>query len=115
VRAETGALAEAPFHFWLDFEESYPASPPQLLLHSPVPHPMLVRRVNTAAGEPQFRLRLWDCVHGKDTWCFAYTVQSVLVQLQAFLPDEDMHYDTRSVRLSSPFIPLPVHRHQLLL
>jgi ubiquitin-protein ligase len=96
-RAETGVLADVPVHFRLSFPENYPASAPKLHLYAPLPHPMLVRRFNTPQGQPQYRLRLWDCVPEKETWCYAYTVQSVLVQLQAFLLDEDMHYDTRSV------------------
>ena len=41
-----------------------------------------------------WKLALWDCIPGWKGWTSAYTIQSILVQLQAFLLDDDLHYDT---------------------
>ena len=45
-----------------------------------------------------WRLALWDCLPETDGWTAAYTVQSVLVQLQALLLDDDLHFATGRVR-----------------
>jgi hypothetical protein len=69
--------------------QDYPLSPPELMLFTPAPHPnvslvplgggpLLLR----GAQRPRWRLALFDCVPGHSTWSSAYSVLSVLVQLQ---------------------------------
>lgn len=35
-------------------------------------------------------LAIWDCVPGEDAWRSAYTVRSVLLELQAAVLDEEL-------------------------
>jgi hypothetical protein len=67
--------------------QDYPLRAPEVHLYTPVPHPnvvplgsgpLLVRGVR----QPRWRLALFDCVPGHSTWSRAYSVLSVLVQLQ---------------------------------
>lgn len=90
VRSSDGALGGVPIHFVLLFPSTYPAEPPQVRLFQPVPHPNVRRVAGAVAGgmaggvpaSARWRLGLWDCVPDKNTWSAAYSVLSVLVQLQ---------------------------------
>lgn len=75
-------------HFVLIFPKDYPSSPPECRLFSPVPHPNVSPAVSVIPGlrEARWRLALFDCVPTHSTWSCAYTVQSVLVQLQGKYP-----------------------------
>ncbi|KAJ6260262.1 Ubiquitin-conjugating enzyme [Drechslerella dactyloides] len=73
-------------HFTLLFPSSYPAAPPSLLLATRLPH----ENVLTAVGGYKVCLDMLD--EGLEMeykgWSRAYTVRSILMQLEAFLTDE---------------------------
>ena len=46
----------------------------------------------------RWKLKMWDCIPGQDSWSSAYTVHSILLQLQVFLLDEDLQWDSSKVR-----------------
>jgi len=99
VRSSDGCLGGLPIHFALSFPKNYPASPPECRLFSPVPHPNVRPATQVLPGlrEARWRLALFDCIPDHSTWSCAYSVQSVLVQLQAFLLNEDLQFDTSQV------------------
>jgi ubiquitin-protein ligase len=87
VRSSEGCLGGALIHFRLTFPQTYPLAAPTILLYTRVPHPnvspvengaLLVRGVR----QPRFKLAMYDCIPGQSSWSPAYSVQSVLVQLQ---------------------------------
>jgi len=115
VRSEEGSLAGAPIHFILKFPESYPNDPPEIRLLQAVPHPNVKpvpgiqllhvnqqqagssssssgRRSHPFLRQARWRLAMWDCIPGKNSYSSSYTVLSVLLQLQVFLLDEDLCY-----------------------
>ncbi|KAF3914380.1 hypothetical protein ABW21_db0200723 [Orbilia brochopaga] len=73
-------------HFTLLFPSSYPAAPPSLLLATRLPH----ENVLTAVGGYKVCLDMLD--EGQEMeykgWSRAYTVRSILMQLEAFLTDQ---------------------------
>ncbi|KAK6359416.1 hypothetical protein TWF696_000576 [Orbilia brochopaga] len=73
-------------HFTLLFPSSYPAAPPSLLLATRLPH----ENVLVAVGGYKVCLDMLD--EGLEMeykgWSRAYTVRSILMQLEAFLTDE---------------------------
>ena len=75
--------------------------PWQVIVLTPLPHPNITR--TTIEGHPSWRLALWDCMPGVDSWTSAYSVQSILLQLQVFLLKDDLQYDTGKV--SQTFVP----------
>lgn len=72
----------------LSFPGDYPSQPPRLRLFTPLPHP------NVFSGG-------WVCLDmlryvfddSKSGWCPAYSVQSILLQLQTFLTAENIPQD----------------------
>lgn len=106
MRSEPTAVLQAvPFHFLLKFPPEYPNSPPELRLFQPIPHPNVkpvtggiqVLHAATPANpnssgsrripvQARWRLSLWDCIPGKDSWSSGYSVHSVLLQLQGESP-----------------------------
>ncbi|WIA39460.1 hypothetical protein OEZ86_005559 [Tetradesmus obliquus] len=117
VRSKPASVLQAvPFHFLLKFPPDYPNSPPELRLFQPIPHPNVkpvtggIQVLHAAAPanpnssssrripvQARWRLSLWDCIPGKDSWSSGYSVHSVLLQLQVFLMDEDLHYDHQAI------------------
>ncbi|EWC47541.1 hypothetical protein DRE_03161 [Drechslerella stenobrocha 248] len=75
-------------HFILLFPSTYPAAPPSLLLATRLPH----ENVLTAVGGYKVCLDMLDEGGNMDMeykgWSRAYTVRSILMQLEAFLVDE---------------------------
>ena len=68
------------FHLILDFPESYPYEPPSVTICTPIPHP------NVIGGK--LCLDMLNPGQEQDRyagWSSAYSVQSILIQLQAFL------------------------------
>ena len=55
---------------------------------------------------------MWDCMPGEDAWSSAYTVHSILLQLQAFLLDPKLLFATHQVEQPQaqhlPLFKLPV-------
>ena len=49
-----------------------------------------------------WNLLMWDCLPGEDAWSSAYTVHSILLQLQAFVLDPDLLFATHKV-CAKPF------------
>eukprot|EP00798_Chlamydomonas_sp_ICE-L_P013697 gene13697-19589_t len=85
VECPTGPLAGTSFHFELSIPADYPNKPPEIFLFTPIPHPNVIRTL-----DGNFRLALFDCVPSHSTWSPAFSIHSVLVQLQALLTDEDL-------------------------
>ena len=54
-----------------------------------------------------YRLALWDCNPTEQQWSSAYTVHSMLIQIQAFLIAEDMMWTAQSVSHSILLSSLP--------
>lgn len=93
---------DVPVHFSLKFTTNYPSEAPQVRLFSPVPHPNVTKdSVRDPVFGQLYKLAVWDCVPQQNSWSSAYTVQSILIQLQAFLMEEDMLYATSQVIKSS--------------
>ncbi|KAL2631450.1 hypothetical protein R1flu_016136 [Riccia fluitans] len=104
-------LLDVTFHLILIFDDTFPNTGPTVYLCTPLPHPNveleLVRQQQHQVGghgnnQEDLRLRfwklsLWDCIPAYKGWSSAYSVQSVLLQLQTFLLREDLLYDVRKV------------------
>ncbi|KAK9843851.1 hypothetical protein WJX84_001630 [Apatococcus fuscideae] len=100
VRGREGAFKGCVIHFVLVFSERYPQEAPQVRLYQAIPHPNVFRTAAIGlrgAEGSNHRLAIWDCLVGQDAWSSAYTVLSILVQLQAFLLDEDLQYEHQKV------------------
>ncbi|KAK9802996.1 hypothetical protein WJX73_007334 [Symbiochloris irregularis] len=91
--ASTAGAQEATLvHFALCFPNNYPQEAPKIYLFSPLPH------LNVKPSVPTVRmpeggfwtLAIWDCVPGEDAWRSAYTVRSVLLEVQATILDEEL-------------------------
>jgi hypothetical protein len=79
----------------------------QVRLFHVMPHPNVVRApaIDTCLGST-WRLALWDCVPSFDGWSCAYTAASILVQVQAFLLDDDLLVHDQKVRAFSLILSL---------
>lgn len=103
-----GTLCGAPIHFILKFPTDYPQKQPEVRLLQALPHPNVTRaegvqvlgvtapppgssgssgslaqhRSRPLPREARYRLALWDCIPGHNSWSSAYSVLSVLLQLQ---------------------------------
>lgn len=76
---ENTAYEGGVFHLEITFPQNYPLSPPSIKLSTPIPHPnvfgtTLCLDMLQPSGEAWYQ-----------GWCSAYTVESVLMQLQSFL------------------------------
>ena len=83
-------------HFQLLFSNSYPLKAPECRLLAPLPH-LNVKPAAAAIGGNndddglfRYRVAVWDCTPSEDGWSAAYSVQSILLQLQVLLLDEDL-------------------------
>eukprot|EP01119_Soliformovum_irregulare_P010323 TRINITY_DN2538_c1_g1_i2.p1 TRINITY_DN2538_c1_g1~~TRINITY_DN2538_c1_g1_i2.p1 ORF type:complete len:1193 (-),score=425.36 TRINITY_DN2538_c1_g1_i2:218-3796(-) len=106
------------FHMVMKFPQDYPRSPPELVVSTHLPHPFVfekyIRREKDTdkvlsnffvcldmLQAPRYGTYDWDTgKHRKyeGGWSSAYTAQSVLIQLQAFLFDENIPiYHTYSI------------------
>jgi stress response protein SCP2/ubiquitin-protein ligase len=96
---QANPLAGAVFHLILEFNEYvFPEEGPQVYLCTPLPHPNVAPQL----WGPQMNgwpVELWNCTPGYKGWSSAYSVQSVLLQLQTFLLQEDLLYDVRNVSM----------------
>ncbi|KAK9843303.1 hypothetical protein WJX74_010075 [Apatococcus lobatus] len=99
VRGQDAVLGESLVHFVLIFPSDYPSKAPGVWLFTPVPHPNIVSYSVASSRVPgaNWKLAMWDCIPGRDAWSSAYTVHSILLQLQVFLLDEDLQWDTSKV------------------
>ncbi|KAK3243807.1 hypothetical protein CYMTET_46556 [Cymbomonas tetramitiformis] len=101
VRGSEGALEGVVIHFSLTFQNTYPDVQPAIHLMSPVPHPNVRRALSDGPGPARWTLALWDCIPSFKGWTSCYTVLSILVQLQAFLLQEDLQYNTSVISTES--------------
>eukprot|EP01026_Neomeris_dumetosa_P035059 TRINITY_DN2804_c0_g1_i3.p1 TRINITY_DN2804_c0_g1~~TRINITY_DN2804_c0_g1_i3.p1 ORF type:complete len:977 (+),score=62.34 TRINITY_DN2804_c0_g1_i3:158-2932(+) len=95
VQGTDGPFYQVPIHFTLHFPDDYPLNPPQCRISTRVPHPN-IRQIG--AG---YRLALWDCIPFHSTWSVAYTVQSILIQLQQFLLADELQYNKRLITIEN--------------
>eukprot|EP01105_Mastigella_eilhardi_P022502 TRINITY_DN5538_c0_g1_i1.p1 TRINITY_DN5538_c0_g1~~TRINITY_DN5538_c0_g1_i1.p1 ORF type:complete len:1496 (-),score=401.96 TRINITY_DN5538_c0_g1_i1:47-4504(-) len=70
------------FHIQLQFPDDYPSSPPELTLFNEIPHPFVFG--NKVCLDMLQESESRESTHG---WTPAYSVQSILLQLQSFLLD----------------------------
>lgn len=87
----------------------------QVRLFHALPHPNVVRApaVDECIGST-WRLALWDCIPAFDAWSCAYTAASILIQLQAFLLDDDLLVLDRKVRLPTVHVPTILTTYTIL-
>ncbi|KAL3689276.1 hypothetical protein R1sor_015585 [Riccia sorocarpa] len=104
-------LQDVTFHVILKFDDTFPNTGPKVYLCTPLPHPNVelelvqqqqLQVAGHGSNQEDLRLRfwklsLWDCIPAYKGWTSAYSVQSVLLQLQTFLLREDLLYDVRKV------------------
>ena len=71
------------FHFELTFPPNYPVSPPTIRTFTPIPHPNVL-------GGTSICLDILDGNNKQiyQGWTSAYTVETILIQLQSFLFEE---------------------------
>ena len=78
---ETSAFYGGVFHMKITFPRNYPVSPPSIELMTTIPHPNVFGdTVCLDMLQPKKKTSSWY-----DGWSSAYTVESVLIQLQSFL------------------------------
>ena len=78
------------FHMILKFTEHYPRKPPELFLCTPLTHPCVQRKdlkitINHLTGSSEDEGKTEGEGAWYEGWQSAYTVESILIQLQAFL------------------------------
>lgn len=84
IRGPEGTAFEGGvFHCEIVFPQDYPVSPPTIRLFTPVPHPNVL-------GETSICLDILDVKQKQiyQGWTSAYTVETILIQLQSFLFEE---------------------------
>lgn len=67
------------FHFQIDLPHSYPHKPPKITLYTPIDHP------NVFGNHICLDMLQEDQKELYQGWSSAYTIQSILIQLQSFL------------------------------
>ena len=78
---DTSAYYGGVFHFEITFPQNYPVSPPSISLFTDLPHPCVSnKRIVLDMLNPKRKESGWY-----DGWSSAYTVESILIQLQSFL------------------------------
>lgn len=86
--APTGSLYQTGvFHFEIVFPSDYPKSPPTVTLFTSIEHP------NVFGTKICLNMLEVNSKNGAQAWNSAYTIQSILLQLQSFLfeyPDDNL-------------------------
>ena len=78
---EDSAFHGGVFHMHITFPQNYPLSPPSIRLCTPIPHPNVFgNTICLDMLQPKNKQSSWY-----DGWSSAYTIESVLIQLQSFL------------------------------
>lgn len=93
----TGPYAGAPFHLIMKFPTNYPSAPPKIeLMCGNLSHP----NVFNCGGVPFICLDMLQRSNSSgiaySAWSSAYSVQSILIQLQSFLFGENIEQDDYS-------------------
>jgi ubiquitin-protein ligase len=81
------------FHLELKFPQSYPSHPPSIRIFNNIPHP------NVFGGYICLDILQQNGVEEGCGWTSAYSVQSVLTQLQSFLFEENLSADKAKVEM----------------
>ena len=111
LTAPDGPYKGVPFHMVMNFPDDYPAKPPRVQLCTGLPHPNVFEGYDFSAGrhEPGWWLclnMLRDSSMGSYSgWSGAYSVLSILVQLQSFLFAENIDQDYGYSEESEAFDP----------
>jgi len=95
------------WHLILKFKPTYPQSPPTVDLMTLLPHPFVFANLHGKKNWVCLDL-LEEGVFVKEEdknmqytgWSSAYSIHSILVQLQSFLFDDEMHYASYKVTLA---------------
>jgi ubiquitin-protein ligase len=97
--------SDIPFHFVMKFPENYPASPPTICPSTSMKHPNvfgsyiccdLIKPIHRDESGKRYTNKQYF-----GGWTTAYTAYSVLMQLQAFLFDENVPQEYGGVRKNS--------------
>jgi len=107
IRGPPGSpVRKGVWHLIFKFKQSYPTTPPTVDLMTLLPHPFVFSNKHGKKN--------WICldlledgefVKEEDKnmvytgWSSAYSIHSILIQLQSFLMDDEMHYATYKVTL----------------
>lgn len=76
----------AVFHLLMFFPTNYPVKPPTIEVMTPLSHPCVkMRAISRLVSLDQLEEKSKDPAKWYEGWQSAYTVESLLVQLQAFL------------------------------
>ena len=97
--AADGPYVGVPFHLVMNFPERYPAAPPRVQLCTMIPHPNVFEGYDYNAHRAE--AGVWLCLNmlrdasqgSYSGWSGAYSVFSILVQLQSFLFAENVPQD----------------------
>lgn len=81
------------FHLELKFPQSYPSHPPSIRIFNNIPHP------NVFGGYICLDILQQNGIEEGCGWTSAYSVQSVLTQLQSFLFEENLSADKAKVEM----------------
>lgn len=99
IRGPEGTLYEGGiFHIELKFPQSYPNHPPTVTLFNTIPHPNVFGNficLDMIQGYGKVRNEEGG------GWSSAYSVQSVLTQLQSFLFEENLNKDKKTVEMEA--------------
>ncbi len=78
---ESSAFYGGVFHLEITFPQNYPVSPPSIRTFTEIPHPNVFgNTICLDLLQPKTKESSWY-----DGWSSAYTVESILIQLQSFL------------------------------
>jgi ubiquitin-protein ligase len=92
IRGQEGTLWQrGVFHMIMTFQKDYPLSPPKIILFTPLSHQNvhLKDRQRIVCLE-QLTPKLTDQARWYEGWQSAYTVESILIQLQSFLSEKSL-------------------------
>jgi ubiquitin-protein ligase/stress response protein SCP2 len=109
VRGAHPPLSGASFHLVIEFKETYPVQPPSVSLCTPLPHPCVFPDTKKGQGYSISMDLLeqgqWEKELDKNVlyngWSSAYSVLSILLQLQSFLLDANLQTSQHKVSLAN--------------
>ena len=87
----------AVFHFQMVIPKDYPCSPPSITLYTPFPHPNVF---GSTLCLDMFNTKSKEIYQG---WVSAYSIESILIQLQSFLYESRHSYGGDAVQRAKNF------------
>lgn len=94
----------APFYVWVNLESAAESKGGVIRVKRQICHTLHILHIQSKDLQADniytcrpLRLALWDCNPAEDGWSCAYTVHSILLQIQSFLIDKDSTWQTSQV------------------